>query len=84
MGNSCCNNAEKDAHLKDFSNTPQKKGEQSMAEVDPETLKRAAENEEKIVKLQAQTRGFLARKHMKDDKSESYDRNKPKQSSRTS
>lgn len=55
-----------------------------MAEVDPETLKLAAENEEKIVKLQAQTRGFLARKHMKDDKSESYDRNKPKQSSRTS
>jgi hypothetical protein len=51
MGNSCCNNAEKDAHLKDFSNKPQKKGEQSMAEVDPETLKIAAENEEKIVKL---------------------------------
>jgi hypothetical protein len=30
-----------------------KKGDQSMAEVDPEILKRAAENEEKIVKLQA-------------------------------
>jgi len=38
-----------------------------MAEVDPEVIKRAAENEEKIVKLQAQTRGFLARKHIKED-----------------
>ena len=84
MGNSCCNNAEKDAHLKDFSNKPQKKDDKTMAEVDPEVLKRASENEEKIVKLQAQTRGFLARKHMKEDKSESYDMNKPKASSRTS
>ena len=55
-----------------------------MEEFDPEVLKRAAENEEKIVKLQAQTRGFLTRKHMKEDKSESYDKNKPKQSSRIS
>jgi hypothetical protein len=55
-----------------------------MEEVDPELFKRASENEEKIVKLQAQTRGFLARKQMKEDKSESYDKNKPKQSSRTS
>lgn len=49
-----------------------------MAEVDPEIIKRATENEEKIVKLQAQTRGFLARKQLKEDKSESYDKNKPK------
>jgi hypothetical protein len=55
-----------------------------MEEVDPELFKRASENEERIVKLQAQTRGFLARKQMKEDKSESYDKNKPKQSSRTS
>ena len=55
-----------------------------MAEMDPEIMKIATENEQKIVKLQAQTRGFLARKQLKEEKSESYDKNKPKQSSRTS
>ena len=45
---------------------------------------RAAENEEKIVKLQANARGFITRQQMKNDKNESFDKQKPKQSSRTS
>ena len=84
MGNTCCNNADKDAHDKDYSNKPQKKQDEVAGEVDPELLSRAAENQEKIVKLQANTRGFLARKKIKDEKGESYDKNKPKQSSRVS
>jgi hypothetical protein len=84
MGNTCCNNADKDAHDKDYSNKPQKKQDEVAGEVDPELLSRAAENQEKIVKLQANTRGFLARKKMRDEKGESFDKNKPKQSSRVS
>ena len=83
MGNSCCNNAENDAHLKDFSNKPQKRQEE-VDQIDPELMKNAEENKELIIKLQANTRGFLARKKLKEDKGESYDKNKPKQSSRIS
>lgn len=82
MGNSCCNNAEKDAHNKEYSNQPKKKPED--ANIDPELLAKASENEGKIVKLQANTRGYLARKHMKDEKGDVHDKNKPKVSSRTS
>ena len=55
-----------------------------MEELDPELMKRAEENQDKIVKLQAQTRGFLARKQLNNEKGEGYDKKKPKQSSRTS
>ena len=84
MGNSCCNNQEKDKHAQDFGNKPVKSGADPDGTVDPEVLKLAHENEQKIIKLQANTRGYLARKQMREDKSESYDKNKPKQSSRTS
>ena len=82
MGNSCCNNAEKDAHNKDYSGKPQKK--QEGEELDPELLKHAADNEGKVVKIQANARGYLERKKMKEEKGEVYDKNKPKVSSRTS
>ncbi len=82
MGNTCCN-GEKDAHAQDFTNKPQNRPD-AKDEVDPELLKRAAENEEKIIKLQANARGFITRNKMKEDKNESYDKNKPRQSSRTS
>jgi len=43
-------------------------------------LKRAKENEEQIVKLQANTRGYLERKKMKDERGEVSDKNKPRES----
>jgi len=86
MGNTCCNKADKDPNAVDYQSKPQtrKNGEEQVDDMDPDLLKRAGENEDKIVKLQAQTRGFLARKQLNNEKGESYDKNKPKQSSRTS
>lgn len=49
MGNSCCNNADKDQNnLEPNGTKPQPKENEP---VDPELVKKAAENEEKIVKL---------------------------------
>ena len=82
MGNSCCNNAEKDVHGKDYTGSkPTKKADEG---IDPALLKHAAENEEKIVKLQANTRGYLERKKQREERGDVEDKNKPKVSSRTS
>jgi hypothetical protein len=63
MGNACCNNAEKDVNVVDYSTKPQaRKNGEEAEEVDPDLLRRAEENKEMIVRLQANTRGFLARK----------------------
>jgi hypothetical protein len=62
MGNACCNNAEKDHNVVEYTKPQARKNGDEAEELDPELLKRAEENKEKIVKLQANTRGFLARK----------------------
>ena len=84
MGNACCNNADnKDQHAQDY-NTTNKPQIKDKDVIDPEVIKKATENEQKIVKLQANTRGYLARKQLRDEKGEVSDKNKPKISSRTS
>ena len=46
MGNTCCNNADKDGNAVDYSTKPQtrKNGEEPAEELDPELMKRAEEN----------------------------------------
>lgn len=52
MGNACCNNAEKDQNnLEPNAAKPQAKD--GAGSIDPEVMKKATENEDKIVKLQA-------------------------------
>lgn len=81
MGNACCNNAEKDQNnLEPNAVKPQAKEES----IDPEVIKKATENEDKIVKIQAQVRGHQARSKMKDDQPDNHDLNKPIPSSRRS
>jgi hypothetical protein len=46
----------------EYTKPQARKNGEEAEELDPELLKRAEENKEKIVKLQANTRGFLARK----------------------
>jgi hypothetical protein len=69
MGNSCCNNGNKDPHNKDYGN---KKMNSEMNEL----MVEAKKNEEKIVKIQAGFRGYKARKDFKDENDN--DKNKPK------
>lgn len=83
MGNACCNKADPDnANLEPNGNKPTKNVDGEP--INPEILKNAAQNEDKIVKIQASIRGHQARNKLNNDKPESSDVNKPKVSSRTS
>lgn len=51
MGNVCCNNAKDDHNLNPEGNGGTKPLEKKDEPVDPELIKKAAENEDKIVKI---------------------------------
>ena len=67
MGNSCCNDANKDQHDKNFEGKTVKKPQK----LDPalnELMKEAEKHPDEIAKIQAGFRGYKARKEYKNMK----------------